>query len=190
MDDGIFWAGSRNVTNLGVADHTESGMALGALAYCSVCLDWSDGPVKPSHVSQVARSNRSRLRGAESVITWIESEVERTTGAPLPPVMSSQSGSVRLQTLVGPRDLLSPIYRRITVMLWAAWFAEYGVLYTFQTFVSTILSTKGYSIVKSLRYSVVIYGAVIPGYILGGQVVEWLDLAARQFHTDRVLFPR
>jgi putative MFS transporter len=64
-------------------------------------------------------------------------------------------------------------------MLWAAWFAEYGVLYTFQTFVPTILSAEGYSIVKSFRYSVVIYGAVIPsyipGYVLGGHVVEWLD---------------
>jgi putative MFS transporter len=29
--------------------------------------------------------------------------------------------------------------------------------------------------VKSFRYSVVIYGAVIPGYVLGGQIVEWLD---------------
>src|SRR5262249_42935956 len=66
-------------------------------------------------------------------------------------------------------------YRRITLMLWAVWFAEYGVLYTFQTFVPSILSAEGYSIVKSFRYSVVIYGAVIPGYILGGQVVEWLD---------------
>jgi len=61
-------------------------------------------------------------------------------------------------------------------MLWAAWFAEYEVLYTFQTFVPTILSAEGYAIVKSFRYSVVIYGAVIPGYIpgyvLGGHVVE------------------
>jgi putative MFS transporter len=41
--------------------------------------------------------------------------------------------------------------------------------------VPTILSAEGYSIVKSFRYSVVIYAAVIPGYVLGGHVVEWLD---------------
>jgi putative MFS transporter len=116
-----------------------------------------------------------RVSEAESVIMWIESEVERSTRAPLPPVIRSQPCSDRLETLVRPRDLLSPIYRRITLMLWAAWFAEYGVLYTFQTFVPTILSAEGYSIVKSFRYSVVIYGAVIPGYVLGGHVVEWLD---------------
>jgi MFS transporter, putative metabolite:H+ symporter len=44
-----------------------------------------------------------------------------------------------------------------------------------QTFVPTILSAEGYSIVKSFRYSAVIYGAVIPGYVFGGHVVEWLD---------------
>ena len=64
-------------------------------------------------------------------------------------------------------------------MLWAAWFAEYEVLYTFQTFVPTILSAEGYSIVEWFRHSVEIYGAVIsgyiPGYVLGGHAVEWLD---------------
>ncbi len=60
-------------------------------------------------------------------------------------------------------------------MLWTAWFAEFGVLYTYQIFLPTILSTEGRSIVTSFRYSVVIYSAVIPGYVLGGYVVEWLD---------------
>jgi putative MFS transporter len=60
-------------------------------------------------------------------------------------------------------------------MLWAVWFAEYGVLYTYQIFLPTILSAEGHSIVKSFRYSLVIYSSVIPGYVLGGYVVEWLD---------------
>jgi hypothetical protein len=60
-------------------------------------------------------------------------------------------------------------------MLWAAGFAEYEVLYTFQTFMPTILSAEGYSIVKWFRHSVVIRGAVIPGYVLGGHAVQWLD---------------
>jgi len=117
-----------------------------------------------------------RIAEAESVLGWIETEVERVTGAQLPaPIMRMQPGEDSLRPLVRPRDLLSPVYRRITLMLWAAWFAEFGVHYAFQTFVPTILTAEGYSIATSFRYSVVIYGAVIPGYILGGQVVEWLD---------------
>ena len=76
-----------------------------------------------------------RVSEAESALTKIEVEVEKATGAPLPPVMSKQPGLDRSQPLLRPRDLLGPFYRRITLMLWAVWFAEYGVLYTFQTFV-------------------------------------------------------
>ncbi|MCU1247413.1 MAG: sugar phosphate permease [Edaphobacter sp.] len=53
-------------------------------------------------------------------------------------------------------------------MLWAAWFAEYEVLYTYQIFFPTIRSADGHSIVNSFRYSVVIYSAAIPGYVLEG----------------------
>jgi MFS transporter, putative metabolite:H+ symporter len=111
---------------------------------------------------------------AESVLRRIEAEVEKTVGAPLP-VVRERPSRASTQPTVRSRDLLSPAYRRTTLMLWALWFAEYGVLYAFQTFVPTILSAEGYSIVNSFRYSVVIYGAVIPGYVLGGQAVEWLD---------------
>ena len=117
-----------------------------------------------------------RVAEAESVLGWIEEEVERATAAPLPPpIVRMQISEDSTRPLVRPRDLLSPVYRRITFMLWAAWFAEFGVHYAFQTFVPTILTAEGYSIATSFRYAVVIYGAVIPGYILGGQVVEWLD---------------
>jgi MFS transporter, putative metabolite:H+ symporter len=60
-------------------------------------------------------------------------------------------------------------------MLWVAWFAEFGVLYTYQIFLPTILAAEGHSIVKSFLYSVIIYSSVVPGYIAGGYVAEWLD---------------
>jgi putative MFS transporter len=116
-----------------------------------------------------------RAAEAERVLASIEAEVENATGAPLPPVTPKQPGLDRSQESLHPRNLLGSAYRRITLMLWAAWFAEYGVLYTYQTFVPSLLSAEGYSIVKSFQYAVVIYGAAIPGYILGGQLVEWFD---------------
>ncbi len=70
---------------------------------------------------------------------------------------------------------MSPRYRRVTCMLWTAWFAQYGVMYAFETFIPTILSSEGYSMVKSFEFSIVIYSGMIPAFILAGRAVEWLD---------------
>jgi MFS transporter, putative metabolite:H+ symporter len=73
------------------------------------------------------------------------------------------------------RDLLGRDYRRITIMVWIAWLAEYGVLYTLTSFVPTMLALEGYSIVKSFQFSVAIYMSSVPGYIIGGYLVEVFD---------------
>jgi Sugar (and other) transporter len=83
----------------------------------------------------------------------------------------------RARRVVRTSDLLGRAYRPLTLMLWAAWFAEYGVLYAFQTFVPTILAAEGFSIVKSYGYSIVIFFGVIPAYVIGGRVVESIDRA-------------
>src|SRR5882762_6542331 len=116
-----------------------------------------------------------RPSDAEAVLVRIEGEVSKSSAQALPPVIRSQSQAQVYSRPVYPKELLGATYRSLTLMLWAAWFAEYGVLYTYQIFLPTILSAEGHSIVNSLRYSVVIYSAVIPGYVLGGYVVEWLD---------------
>ncbi|WP_433967991.1 MFS transporter [Tunturiibacter gelidiferens] len=116
-----------------------------------------------------------RLADAEAVLRRVEDEVAKSTGRVLPPVAPSPGGPQVSPRRVHPRELLGTAYRSLTLMLWAAWFAEYGVLYTYQIFLPTILSAEGHSIVNSFRYSVVIYSAAIPGYVLGGYVVEWLD---------------
>ena len=116
-----------------------------------------------------------RTAEAEAVLGRVEKEVASSTGQVLRPVVPSQSRPQVSDRLMAPSELLGIKYRNITLMLWIAWFAEYGVLYTYQIFLPTILSAEGHSIVNSFRYSVVIYSAVIPGYVLGGYVVEWID---------------
>ena len=115
-----------------------------------------------------------RISQAEAVLSRVEDEVAKCSGRALPPVVPSQQVKVSSRP-VDARELLGTAYRRLTLMLWVAWFAEYGVLYTYQIFLPTILSAEGHSIVNSFRYSVVIYSSVIPGYVLGGYVLEWLD---------------
>ncbi len=109
-----------------------------------------------------------RIADAEAVLRRVEGEVAKSSARALPPVIPGQSRLQVCSRPVNPKALLGVAYRSLTL-------AEYGVLYTYQIFVPTILSAEGHSIVKSFRYSVVIYSAAIPGYILGGYVVEWLD---------------
>lgn len=116
-----------------------------------------------------------RIADAEVTLRRVEDEAAKSNRRVLPPVIPRQSVPQVSPRPVDPWELLGATYRSRTLMLWAAWFAEYGVLYTYQIFLPTILSAEGHSIVNSFRYSVVIYSAVIPGYVLGGVLVEWLD---------------
>ncbi|BET13848.1 MFS transporter [Pandoraea sputorum] len=124
---------------------------------------------------------RGRAAEAEAVLASIEQRVgRRLPDEAVAPGMSSSSATApavdaRPAKAWRARDLLSPRFRKVTLMLWATWFAEYGVLYTFMTFVPTLLAMEGFSIVKSFEFSIAIYASVIPGYVLGGYVVDWLD---------------
>ncbi len=115
-----------------------------------------------------------RPADAEAALARIESEISKSSG-PLAIVVPGKSGKEVSTRRAHPSELIRAKYRTVTLMLWIAWFAEYGVLYTYQIFLPTILAAEGRSIVKSFHYSVVIYSSVIPGYVLGGYVVEWLD---------------
>ncbi|UVA80901.1 MFS transporter [Pandoraea commovens] len=121
---------------------------------------------------------RGRAAEAEAVLASIEQRVGRRL-----PDEAVVPGAATTASVVDAkpaktwtaRDLLSPRFRKVTLMLWATWFAEYGVLYTFMTFVPTLLAMEGFSIVKSFEFSIAIYASVIPGYVFGGYVVDWLD---------------
>ena len=117
-----------------------------------------------------------RLREAETVVMSIETQIERETGHALPlPEIRPAEPQAAVRAVLSPKDLLGRAYRRTTLMLWTAWFAEFSIFYLYQTFVPTILAGEGYAIVKSIGYSVVILGAAIPAYVLGGQIAEWID---------------
>lgn len=94
---------------------------------------------------------------------------------PPPPVDPRYSEIANSQPPASVRDLLTPQFRARTIALWCAWFAQYGVLYSFLTFAPTLLALDGVTITKPLAYSVVIYSAFVPGYVGGGYLAERMD---------------
>ena len=61
LDDGILRAWHRSVADLGAADHTELGVALGPMAYRSICFDRRHDPIKPTGVASLAPEGRPRF---------------------------------------------------------------------------------------------------------------------------------
>jgi len=116
--------------------------------------------------------SRGRAAEADAVVAAIEARVARTAG-PLPPVVSMPA--VPPTVPARRSDIVAPGILPFTLMLWLVWFTEYGVLYTFQSVLPTLLAMDGFSIVRSTQFSVVIFSGFVPGYMLSGVFLDWID---------------
>ena len=116
-------------------------------------------------------AKKGRFEDADREVRKLEDAVAKQHGqlAPVTKVNDVPVVNFNVSAILGPK------YLKRTLMLWCAWFAEYGVLYAFLTFVPTLLIMSGHKVVSSFAYSVVIYLAYIPGYIFGGYLVDILD---------------
>lgn len=117
--------------------------------------------------------SQGRAAEAEAVVASIEARVASSTGGVLPPV--APLPPMPPATAVRRRDILAPGMLPITLMLWLVWFTEYGVLYTFQSVLPTLLAMDGFSIVRSTQFSVVIFSGFVPGYMLSGYFLDLVD---------------
>jgi putative MFS transporter len=136
--------------------------------------------------------SQGRAAEAEAVVSSIEARVARSHGGVLPPV-----GPVAAPVMtrkVQRRDMLAAGVLPLTLMLWLLWFTEYGVLYTFQSVLPTLLAMDGFSIVRSTQFSVVIFSGFIPGYMLAGFFLDavgrktWLMLSFAGIGLSGTLF--
>ncbi len=119
--------------------------------------------------------SRGRAAEAEAVVADIEAQVAGSTGQALPPVTAPSVSQPAMEPApVRRRDILAPAMLPISLMLWLVWFTEYGVLYTFQSVLPTLLALDGFSIVRSTQFSVVIFSGFIPGYMLSGYFLDYV----------------
>ena len=123
--------------------------------------------------------SQRRAAEAEAVVASIEARVARGSGGVLPDVVTSSdvvaSSAEPRSVAVRRRDIVAPSILPITLMLWLVWFTEYGVLYTFQSVLPSLLAMDGFTIVRSTQFSVVIFSGFVPGYMLAGWFLDKID---------------
>jgi len=81
------------------------------------------------------------------------------------------------QRAAGPRgfsflELWRPGYADRTVMIWLTWFFALLGFYGLTTWLGTLLQDAGYSVTKSVSYTILISLAGLPGFITAALLVE------------------
>ncbi|MGC8583905.1 MAG: MFS transporter [Thermoproteus sp.] len=96
---------------------------------------------------------KGRSAEAERIVAKMEEVAVREKG-PLPPPVPMPV--VRAER-VPLGELFSEEYRRRTIMLWIFEFLQTGVYYGFASLAPAVLYSKGFTLVRTLEYSVLIY---------------------------------
>ncbi|WP_338598400.1 MFS transporter [Sulfolobus tengchongensis] len=97
--------------------------------------------------------SKGRVDEADKIVSKIEKIAlteKGTLGEPLQvEVITSQKVKIS--------ELFSPLYRRRTIMLWIFEFLQAGVYYGFASLAPSVLAAKGFTLVHTLQYSMLIY---------------------------------
>lgn len=114
--------------------------------------------------------NQGRLADADAVVDRIEARIKRQFGS-LPPVSAATTVTVPAAPRKGSfADLMAPAYRSRTIVLVAIWMLQTLGIFGFMAWVPTLLAAHGFSVVKSLGWTSMMYvgaplGAMIAALI-------------------------
>ena len=85
---------------------------------------------------------------------------------------------------VGFKDLWSKKYIRTTIVLWVIWFGVNFGYYGFVLWTPTLLLGKGFTLVKSFEFTLIMCLAQLPGYYSAAWLVERIG---RKWHSRFIL---
>jgi putative MFS transporter len=111
---------------------------------------------------------------ADRVMTNFENRVQQAYGQELPPVKDTIVAPVHeKRTFVSAfLDLWAPGYKKRTTMVWIWWFFALLGYYGLTTWLSAFLQQAGYSVTKSVFYTLLISLAGVPGFFTAAYLVE------------------
>ena len=131
-----------------------------------------------THIPESARwyNTMGRADDADQVVTKIEGRVKQIIGQDqlptIPEIPMEQKSKIGM--LASFLELWSPLYRKRTFMVWVLWFTALLGFYGLNTWMSSLLVSKGFSVVKSSSYLIMIALPSIPGYLTAAYLVEKL----------------
>ncbi len=120
-------------------------------------------------------ASRRRYAEAEQALSFIEREVERSTGTPLAPVKPWVWSEEKAPSWA---DLFGPRYLRRTLVIWVAWFATYLVNYGLITWLPTLYRTMFHlPLETALQFSLV---NSVAGLFCSLACALWMDHLGRK----------
>ncbi|WP_438351136.1 MFS transporter [Paenibacillus sp. FA6] len=89
-----------------------------------------------------------------------------------PPRFIKQSGARKISFREKVVQVWSIEYRRSTIMLWILWFTVVFSYYGMFLWLPTVMTLKGFSLVKSFEYVLIMTLAQLPGYFTAAYFIE------------------
>jgi len=110
---------------------------------------------------------------ADVVMTEFEKNVEIAYGKELPtPIKNDNLVITKHKNKFSFLQLWAPGYKKRTIMVWLLWFFALLGYYGLTTWLSAFLQAAGYSVTKSVFYTILISLAGIPGFFSAAYFIE------------------
>jgi len=118
-------------------------------------------------------AQRGRYAEADAVVRDMERSAEARVG-PLPPPDPASLPEPVAQAN-NWREVLSPLYRRRTLVIWAAWFCAFFVSQGVNSWLPTLYRTLLHTDVKTaLQYGYIATGMSLTGNIVAASIIDWI----------------
>lgn len=93
-------------------------------------------------------------------------------GLPDSPRFTAVKDKEKISALQSMRNLFSKTYRRRTIMLWIVWFCVVFSYYGMFLWLPSVMIMKGFSLIKSFEYVLIMTLAQLPGYFTAAWFIE------------------
>ncbi|MGJ8538479.1 MFS transporter [Heyndrickxia coagulans] len=112
--------------------------------------------------------SKGRIEEANRVMESIEKEVEKDINQKLPDPKEDyhQLQKIERKEKIPFVTLFSGQYAKRTIMLWIVWFTTIFANFGFISWMPSLLVKQGFTITHSFGYTIIIYAAQFPGYLI------------------------